>query len=717
MKIRFPLILIFLISSVVDIYGQISQGGYPIEILNLKSSSQAVKTIIMPRIDFRRMREETPLKENFKSLKFAHSFSVNITPENSGQWFEADGYRIWQTIIKSDSALSLNVIFSKYYIPDGARLFVFDKNKEHILGAFTSFNNKEFKKLGVYPIPGDELVIQYEEPYNAAFKGELEIGEVNHDYLGIFNFKNRWDRRLSEWCHVDVNCEFESGLDKQKHSVCRIIAGDEIGTGTLLNTVLQNGKPYLISAFHIYDSPEVANTSLYDFNYESPFCTGMDGFDIQSVSGSEALAWFDSLDFILVELSETPPATYRPYYSGWDVTKNLPENTYTIHHPNGDVKKISHDSGKCDSTRYSTRFLNNGHWKVREWETGSTEGGSSGAALFNNSGRVVGTLSGGDATCDDPEYDCFARLDRMWTYKSQNNRQLKRWLDPGGTGKLTLDGYDPFKSDKGCDFTSNFVVEDSVALLPDFKSTEGIYSGNNKMNITEVGEIFTEIEKATICGVAVGVAGFKFDEDSPDFTIRIYTGDSLPVFAVKQFKFPMKQLTENAMNYFSFSEPVNVNGNFFISIVIPSGEDSLAIFQSHFRPAIIKNSMLVKQDDIWKKVTDLADVKNSGASLLIQVMLCNSSFTEDVDTIFKADQLFRLFPNPAKNYVVVEFKERAPLYNIIVSDMSGKSVLSDCIENRMYTELSVSSFPPGIYLIKVSNGSKAEIKKFVVTGK
>lgn len=717
MKKRLPFILFLLILSFIEAFGQISKGGYPIDIVNLKSSSIVDKTIIMPRIDFRRMREETQLKENFKSLKFAHSFMVKITPENSGQWYEAEGYRIWQAIIKSDSALSLNIIFSKYYIPDGARLFVFDKNMKYILGAFTSFNNKEYKKLGVYPIPGDEIVIQYEEPENALFKGELEIGEVNHDYLGIFNLKNRWDRRLSEWCQVDVNCEFESGLDKQKHSVCRIIAGDELGTGTLLNNVLQNGKPYLISAFHIYDSPEVANTSIYDFNYESPFCTNIDGFDIQTVSGSKALAWFDSIDFILVELSETPPETYRPYYSGWDVTKNPPEETYTIHHPNGDVKKISHDSGKCDSARYSTRFINYGHWKVSRWESGSTEGGSSGGGLFNNDKRIVGLLSGGDALCDDPSNDFFARLDRMWTYKSQNNRQLKRWLDPGGTGKLILDGYDPFESDKGCDFTSNFVVEDSIALLPDYKSKDGIYSGNNQMNISEVAEMFTDIEKATICGVAVGIAGFKYDENSPDFTVRIYTGDSIPVFAVKQFKFPMKELTVNAMNYFSFSEPVDVIGNFFVSIVIPSGNDSLAIFQSHFRPAIIKNSMLVKKDDVWKKVTDIAKVQNSGASLLIQVMLCNSSFTNHADTIFKADQLFRLFPNPAKKYVVVEFKERAPIYNLIVSDMSGKSVFTDCIENRMYTELSVSSFPPGIYLIKVNDGSKTEIKKMVVTGK
>ena len=696
--------------------GQISQGGVPLEVTNLKSASFHDKVVKMPHLAHEQLLLEDSQHDNLKSLKFAHPFKVSLNPENSGSWFEADGYNVWQLAIKSDSAYSLNILFSKFYIPEGARLFVFNPEKSFVLGAFTSFNNKDYKKLAVYPVPGDELVIQYEEPNNATFSGELEVGTVNHDYLGVFELKNRWNRRLSESCNVDVNCEFESGLENEKRSVCRIFAGDELGTGTLINNVLGNGKPYLISAFHVYDNPDSAQTTVYDFNYESPFCTGLNGSDIQSVSGSTALAWFDSLDFILVELSETPPAAYRPYYAGWDATSVAPENSYTIHHPNGDVKKISYDSGVCDSTRYNDRYLNFGHWKVLNWEYGTTEGGSSGAPLFNKEKYLVGTLSGGNASCKDLSYDLFARFDKMWNYRSQNNRQLKRWLDPGGSGKLKLDGFNPYEaSSSTCSFMSNFQVEDSTVLLPEYKGQDGIYTGNNSLNITEFAESFTGVDKAVISGISIGIADFKIITDNPMVTVRIYTGDSIPDFAVKQFKFPYSQLTKNAMNYLNFNQTISVEGNFYISIVVPT-EDSLAVFQSDLRSFAAKNSMLVKQNGYWKMANLIASEQTKSMSMLLQTLICSASFVQGVDTVFDRDKLFRLYPNPANDYVVVEFKDRSEPFKISVSDMTGKIVYSRSFENRMYAEIDISGISPGIYILKVTKGAITDTRKVVITG-
>jgi lysyl endopeptidase len=697
-------------------YGQISHGGFPLEVTSLKSASFQEKIVRMPHLVQEQLQLEKSQHDQLKSLKFAHSFQVSLNPENSGSWFDVDGFNVWQLVIKSDSAFSLNVIFSKFYIPEGARLFVYNPEKTFVLGAFTSFNNKEYKKLAVYPVPGDELIIQYEEPENAAFNGELEVGEINHDYTGILGLKNRWDRRPSEECEIDVNCEFDSGLENEKHSVCRIFAGDELGTGTLVNNVLNDGKPYLLSAFHVFDDPENANTTIYDFNYESPFCTGLDGSDIQSVSGSTALAWFDSLDFILVELSETPPATYLPYYAGWDASHVKPNNSHIIHHPNGDVKKISYDSGYCDSIRYSDRYLNYGHWKVLNWEQGTTEGGSSGGPLFNNEKHLVGTLSGGNASCDELSYDLFARLDKMWNYKSQNNRQLKRWLDPGGTGTSQIDGLNPYEaSSSTCSFICNFQVEDSIVLLPKYKGADGIYTGNNSLNITEFSERFTGIDKAVISGVAIGVADFKGVTESPMLTVRIYAGDTIPDFAVKQFKFPFSQLTKGAMNFLSFNQSVSVEGNFFISIVVPT-EDSLAIYQSDFRPLVEENSMQIKQDGYWKMASDMVSEQTSGASLLVQALVCSATFAQDVDTVFDSDQLFRLYPNPTNEYVVVEFKDRSSSLKISMSDMTGKVVYSSSFENKMYTEIDVSGISPGIYILKASKGNCIDTQKVVISG-
>jgi hypothetical protein len=59
---------------------------------------------------------------------------------------------------------------------------------------------------------------------------------------------------------------------------------------------------------------------------------------------------------------------------------------------------------------------------------GTTEPGSSGAAIFNGSGQIVGTLSGGDASCSaQTSADWFGRFDQAYP-------SLQPWLSPGAGG-------------------------------------------------------------------------------------------------------------------------------------------------------------------------------------------------------------------------------------------------------------------------------------------
>jgi lysyl endopeptidase len=707
-------LLFILLALTANCFGQLSQGGYPLDVISLKSVSLQKKVMMMPAFNLKAEENGNEQVNNLKSLKFAHTFPVSISPQNDGTWYDVDGYKVWQLTIQSEGAYSLNIFFSKFYIPEGARLFVFDKQKNVILGAFTNKNNKPYKKLAIYPLPGDELIVQYEEPNISEFPGELEIGEVNHDYKGVFTLNNRWPRRPSEECNIDVNCEFDSGLNNEKRAVCRIIAGDELGTATLLNNVKQNGKPYVLSAFHIYDSTGTAPKAIYDFNYESPYCTGLNGYDVQSLSGSTALASFDSLDLMLVELDEVPPPVYRPYFAGWDAAHIRPFNTYIIHHPNGDTKKISHDSGTCDSVRYNNNYIQYGHWKVLNYEYGSTQGGSSGAGLFNSSKRLIGILSGGNASCEEKTYDLFARFDKMWNYRTDTLMQLKRWLDPDNTRTLKIDGYDPYKStSKECNTISNFMLEDIPVVLPENSGKLGIYTGNNTMNITEIAEKISGYDKAVINGIAIGISHFVALTDKPEITVRIYSGDTIPNFAVKQFKFPLKNLTSEAMNFLNFSEPLEVEGNFFISIVIPE-VDSLSIYQSEFRTFGLQGSMIVKHNGVWKQISSLNKEPNGGASLLVQVMVCDASFPQTVDTTLKENTVFKAFPNPASDYLIVEFKRRVPSYEYSIFDMAGKMLISDCFQNRMYGEIDVSGLLPGIYLIRVNDGEFSETKRIVI---
>jgi hypothetical protein len=117
----------------------------------------------------------------------------------------------------------------------------------------------------------------------------------------------------------------------------------------------------------------------------------------------------------------------------------------TIHHPQGDVKKITIDStGPVSDTYLDTLYDLESHWRVLEWDLGTTEAGSSGAPLFNQNQEIIGDLTGGEASCDFNFNDFFAKISRSWDDFGPAQYQLKAWLDPDSTSFIRLPGYFPY---------------------------------------------------------------------------------------------------------------------------------------------------------------------------------------------------------------------------------------------------------------------------------
>ncbi len=149
-------------------------------------------------------------------------------------------------------------------------------------------------------------------------------------------------------------------------------------------------------------------------------------------------------DFLLVELNNPVPDSYEPYYAGWK-RSNIPSGSGVgIHHPSGDIKKIS-----TYTTPTATATLGNPpntHWRVYWSATtsghGVTEGGSSGSPLISNDGFIIGILSAGLSFCDATnEPDWYGKFSFSWTSNgSAANQQLEDWLDPVGSAPLTLAG-------------------------------------------------------------------------------------------------------------------------------------------------------------------------------------------------------------------------------------------------------------------------------------
>ena len=182
------------------------------------------------------------------------------------------------------------------------------------------------------------------------------------------------------------------------------------------------------------------------------------------------LATNSSTDYLLLQLSAAPPDDYNVYYSGWDATGDVPLGSVTaIHHPSGDVKKISFEDDPISVSGYYEKDVparGNTHWKVNDWDSGTTEGGSSGSPLFDSNKRIIGQLHGGDAACNINEPDWYGRFNITFP-------EISTWLAPDGSTQL-IDGYDP--SNSGGDSCVNTTISIQFDNYPEETSWEVIYS-------------------------------------------------------------------------------------------------------------------------------------------------------------------------------------------------------------------------------------------------
>ena len=120
---------------------------------------------------------------NSKPLRFALERPVNLSPDTHGSWSRNGDTRIWQVHVLSPGALSLGLVFGKYDLEPGVKVFVYDPGGKMVKGAFTSGNNKASGVLPVSHLPGEELLIEMQVPEGIMDYGELELESVSHAFL------------------------------------------------------------------------------------------------------------------------------------------------------------------------------------------------------------------------------------------------------------------------------------------------------------------------------------------------------------------------------------------------------------------------------------------------------------------------------------------------------------------------------------------------------
>lgn len=408
-------------------FAQESFGGVPM-VERAGAQLPGAPVAVMPTVDADAMmaEDEARIAQGIKGpYRFGFDHHVDLSLDNSGVWHTMpNGGRVWRLAIQCPGALSVNFEFHDYFLPEGAEVFVY--NEFETLGAFTMASSGGQESMGVTPIPGETFTIEYIEPAAVSGQGRLMIGQVTHAYRDVFGLSKGFGD--SGACNNNVKCPMGDPWRDQIRSVAIIVAGGGICTGQMVNNCAQDATPYFLTARHCLPSNQNVNNWVYRFNWESPICTpSQNGPTNQSVSGSQLLAQVANADAALIRFNNPVPVGYNVFYSGWDKSGTAPTNSIAIHHPSGDVKKISFDNNAAVTATFGGAQC----WRILNWESGTTEPGSSGSGLWNQAGLLVGQLYGGQASCANNVNDYYGKL-------SVSYPSFQQWL--GNCGN-TLVGY------------------------------------------------------------------------------------------------------------------------------------------------------------------------------------------------------------------------------------------------------------------------------------
>lgn len=654
-------------------------------------------------IDINADTTKIPQNTAYRNLYTGVTCAVDVSMEDGESYVEGD-LKVWRVGLKSENAKGISLFFDRFLLPEGGKLFVYNKEQTKIFGAFTSKNNNQSNQLLIRPLPSDSIIVEYQEPLNTSYRADLHISLATHELRYTNDFLS------SNICSPHATWQDEANVLKQ--SVCLLFmvgtTNSFFGSGSLINNPQK--RPYVYTAGHNITSADMAKRTIFYFNYEVPAQDStFQGSQEFTISGSTLLARADDIDFALVELNKMPPITYRPYLAGW--TREYPTAPMMcIQHPNGDIKKVSFSNSTPSIKRFN---IYNDSWNIARWDKGVTESGSSGSPLFDANGYIVGQLTGGSSFCNNPVDDYFSRLLISWDYYSNLDSQLACHLDPDREDLMKMEGCDPYV-DEAVTRISNITKEDEISLLRVEKSP---LVGHNAYGYNRFAERFDLNRELYVHGAYIVPFKGRYNANVP-INLNVYSGGDTPETLLSSVVVnPQEAICTRSGNhskrdlekfsqreiFVALPEPVLVSKNLFVSLEISydgmTSKDTLALACAMGKP----NCTAYFYDGQWKLFTQHPSGEHS-MSIWVDPVVSKKKVV-GIDEYVAQMNNYIVYPNPTKGQV-----------NITPAN-SGKYKLYNLSGNLIsegYVPQSLVLPEYGFYLLELTHTSgQKEIHKLI----
>lgn len=695
------------------------------------SSGEPIYNSFDKKIDIPKIKVEAVFKEyekgedinRFKDNHFAQRVNIEVSPDEYGKWIEYPlvNKRIWLLEIEVENASSIHLILNPFQLLPGAKLFFYNEDLSQVHGAITSKNNKDSNILPIAGIEGSNIICELQLPLYQEHWGVFDITSLGAGYpekvtqQTMTSPEDGYFGRSAD-CHVNVNCYPTLQRELQKQAVCRIIyQGSKRCTGTLINNLRNDGTPYVLTAAHCNIDESAANEAVFYFNYESPVCSDIDVEPV-SVSGASFVAGgfhipqnYDTLDFTLLKLSEKPPVSYNVYYSGWDATNNDVDSTYMIHHPEGDIKKISIDLDAPETGTFSDFFDPNTHWLVRNYDIGSSEAGSSGSGLIDQNGRLIGTLTGGRDACTELINDYYQKLHHAFDDYKDPTYQLKHWLDPLNSGKLICNGYDPlFGYRVFAEVLSNFASDDKPESVKQ-EVGYGYISGHNWLENYLFAERFVINGSKYLVGANLNLAAGSSTSPNQYVNFMLWEGGNQPGKIIYEKKVLVSDFEDMFLRNpdstiaIEFDSTILVDYDFYFGYQIGYNGETFAL--KTYSTTSSDNSAFTYFNESWQPL--IHDGKNVFKHLATEIYAFDVNFQKGASPDTNEWNQIQVYPNPATQKVQVLFVDEVEgpveciLYNLTGQPIAREQWAEPGTNMPFYLYV-----PTGMYILQVTNENK-----------